>query len=117
VRNLVLDPLGCDEPGHGVPPHRILDPQGRAALEDIAAHPQLGVLLAQPSQLHPLVLTERALTVPPPILGAPIAQRALIDPELSGHLRDRLTGLAHQPHRTLLEVLIELPACCHRQPP
>src|SRR4051812_30694673 len=39
----------------------------------------------------------------------PVAQGALVDPQLPGHLRDRLAGLEHQPDRTLLEVLIELP--------
>jgi hypothetical protein len=39
-----------------------------------------------------------------PVLGAPVAQRLIVD-QLAGHLRDRLAGLADQPHRTLLEVL------------
>jgi hypothetical protein len=47
----------------------------------------------------------------PPLLGARVAQRALVDAQFPRDLRDRLTRLPDQPHRTLLEVLIELPRC------
>src|SRR5689334_3944385 len=100
--------------------HRLADPEGHRALEDIALHRQLRVLLPQPLQLRPLVLTQRpvALTPGTAILGTPVAQRSLVDPELAGHLRDRLARLPHDAHRTDLEVLIELPTClCHRLPP
>jgi hypothetical protein len=40
----------------------------------------------------------------------PVAQRALVDAQIAGHLRDRLTGRPDQPHRALPEVPIELPA-------
>ena len=78
----------------------------------------LTVLLTQPTQLVSLALTQRTLAVTPALLSTPVAQRPLVDPELAGHLGDRLTGLPDQTHRTLLEVPIELPAClCHRLPP
>src|SRR3954454_15432813 len=48
----------------------------------------------------------------------PVAQGALVDPQLPGHLRDRLAGLEHQPDHTGLEVRIELPVLpSHRRPP
>ena len=46
--------------------------------------------------------------MPATVLGAPVTQRRLVDPQLAGDLRDRLAGLVDQPHRALLEVLIEL---------
>src|SRR4029077_20691296 len=46
-----------------LPPHRVLHPEGHAAFEDITFHRQLGVLLAQPGQLRPLILTQRAVTL------------------------------------------------------
>jgi hypothetical protein len=40
----------------------------------------------------------------------------LVNAQLPGHLRDRLPGLPDNPHRTLPEVLIELPSqLCHRR--
>src|SRR5205807_1850508 len=45
----------------------------------------------------------------PTIQRTPVAQRALVHPEIPGHLRDRLTRLTNHPHRTSLEVHIELP--------
>jgi transposase len=39
-----------------------------------------------------------------------------VDSQFPGDLRDRLTGLPDQPHRALLEVLIELPACLRHRP-
>ena len=60
---------------------------------------------ARSSSLNAAVPSPRG----PPLPGAPVAQRALVDPQLPGHLRDRLPGLPHHPHRALLEVLIELP--------
>src|SRR5262249_3898739 len=103
-----------------LPPHRVLDPEGHTALEDITLHRQLGVLLAEPGQLGPLILAQRAAPVAAAALVRvhPIPQRALIDAQVLGDLRDRPAGLADQPDRALLEVLIELPACfCHRRPP
>jgi hypothetical protein len=43
-------------------------------------------------QLRPFDLAQRTLTMSPPILSAPVAQRSLVDSELPGHLRDRLPG-------------------------
>src|SRR5690348_12897475 len=82
-------------------PHRIPHPEGHRALEDITLHRQLRVLPPQPDQLRALVLSHRAaaLTPCPPVLGAPVPQGALIDPQIPGHLRDRLPGLTEDPNR------------------
>ncbi len=40
-----------------------------------------------------------------------------LTPQIPGHLRDRLPGLADQPDHALPEIMIELPACLsHRHP-
>src|ERR1700756_2011810 len=89
-----------------LPPHRVLHPEGHAALEDITLHRQLSVLPPQPGELRPLILTQR----PVPLATAalirlhPFAERPLVDAQTPGHLRDRLPGLPDQPHRTLTEV-------------
>src|SRR5215467_9626735 len=95
-------------------------PEGHAALEHVAPHSELSVLFTQPGQLGPLILGQ--LPVPavpaPPVSVDPVAQRPLADPEVPGHLRDRLAGLPHQPHRALPEVPVELPArLSHRRTP
>ena len=48
--------------------------------------------------------------------GDPVAQRALVDLQVPGHLGDRHAGLEHQPDRALLEVLVELPVLPHHRP-
>jgi hypothetical protein len=60
-----------------------------------------------PASLFPLVLGQRALAVAAGVLGVPVARCPLVDPELSGRLRDRLAGLPDRPHRALLGVLID----------
>jgi Phage integrase family len=83
-------------------------------------HRQLGILLAQPDQLRPLILTQRAVTfAATATVGLhPVPQGPGVDPQIPGHLRDRLTGLPDQPHRALSEVLVELPArLSHRRTP
>src|SRR5205807_10300513 len=97
--------------------HRLVHPEGHRAFEHVAPHSELGVLLTQPGQLGPLVLAQPAIAALalPPVPGHPVLQRARDDPQLPGHLRDRLARLADQAHRALLEVRIELPArLCHR---
>jgi hypothetical protein len=69
------------------------------ALDHGALHGQLGVLPAQLHQLGVLVLAQLA---PPAVAAAPVsidpvAQRALADSEVPGHLRDRPAGLPDQP--------------------
>src|SRR6266542_2373087 len=100
--------------------HRVLNPEGHAALEHVTPHPQLGVLPAQPNQLGPLVLTQPAavLATAAPVSVDPVPERPIVDTQLPGHLRDRLTRLPDQPNRALLEVLLELPTrLCHRHLP
>src|SRR5262249_20746634 len=54
----------------------------------------------------------------PPINRGPAPQSGLVDPQLPGHLRDRLTRLPHDPHRTGPELLIKLsPRLGHLRPP
>src|SRR5690242_20668789 len=83
----------------------------------ITLHPQLDILPAQPLQLRALALAHRGVAVclAAAFPGTPVTQRALVDAQLPGHLRDRLARLEHQPHRALLKILIELPVLpCHR---
>ena len=68
--------------------------QSYRALEDITLHRQLGDLTAKPLQLNPSGLGQRpgslrpvGLTVP----GNPVPERALIDPQVPGDLRDQLS--------------------------
>src|ERR1051325_47599 len=77
-----------------LPPHRVLDPEGDTALEDITLHRQLGVLLPQPGQLRPLILAQRAAPVAaaPLVRVDPVPQGALVDAQVLGDLRDRLSG-------------------------
>ncbi len=68
----------------------------------------------------PLILIQRAVPLlpAPPVQRDPVAQRPLVDPELAGHLRDRLAGLPDDPHRAVPEIAVELPACLsHRRTP
>src|SRR4029077_6952915 len=89
----------------GSPPHRFLDPEGGRALEHIALHRQLGILLTQPVQLVALVLVQRAFALPsPPVQVHPPTQRALVQAELPSHLRDRLTRLPDDPDRAFPEL-------------
>src|SRR4029077_5891613 len=89
-----------------LPPHRVLHPEGDAALEDITLHRQLSVLAAQPGQLRPLILIQRAAAIAAAALVSvhPVAQGTWVDPQIPGHLRDRPTGLPHQPDRALPEI-------------
>src|SRR4029079_11023035 len=86
-------------------------PESHRSLEDITLHPQLDILPPQPVQLDALALAQRRVAVFPAasLPRAPVTQRALVDAQLPGHLRDRLPRLEHQPHRTRPKVLIELP--------
>jgi len=71
----------------------------------VADYRQLGILPPQPHQLGPLIPAQLPVpgVPPPPVRIHPVAQRALVDTQLPGHLRDRLTGLPDQPHRALLK--------------
>src|SRR5690348_6360436 len=75
----------------------------------ITLHPQLDVLGPQPLQLRALGLAQRrvaALIAAPPA-SAPVTQRALVDAQLPGHLRDRLARLEHQLNRAISKLLIK----------
>ena len=113
MRDAVITPLSNDEGHHGYRP--IASWTHRATLRLRTSHriSQLRAVPAQPNQFFPFVLAERATTAltAPPVSVNPVAQRPIMDPQFPGNLRNRLASLPDQPHRTLLEALIELPAC------
>src|SRR5215831_16868514 len=83
-----------------------------AALE-VMLHGQLGVL-AQPGHLRPLVSARYSVATAAAGAGVdPVAQGARVDPQIPGHLRDRIASLADQRNGALPETGVELPAC-HR---
>src|SRR3954462_6552658 len=93
-------------------------PTGHRSLADIALHPQLGVLRAQPLELldvaggHPVGALAGL-----PRLGHPVAQRALVDPQIPSHLGDRLPRLLDDPDRSLAELpVVPLADLWHRYP-
>src|SRR5215217_1131572 len=91
---------------------RLLDPQDHGSLEDITLHPQLGDLLAQPRKLSAFVDVQAdGLAALDPVPIHPVAQRPRVNPEIPGHLSDRLAGLTHDPHRALTELGVVLPTC------
>lgn len=90
-------------------PHRVLDPEDHPAFEHITLHHQLGVLLAQPHQLGPLILAQRPVT---PYGGGPALPSSPASPrstQIPGDLRDRLAGLLTPAGPHLPEATIELP--------
>src|SRR6516225_310587 len=93
----------------GSAPHRFLDPEGRRALEHIALHRQLRVLVAQPVELIAFALTQRALAVPSTQVQIhPPTQRVLVQALRPSHLRDRPTRLPDDPNRALPELLFKI---------
>src|SRR5215213_3900111 len=97
---------------------RLLDPQDHGSLEDITLHPQLSDLTAQPLQLGVVILRQarRAVTGVPSALH-PVAQGALVDPQVAGDLRDRLPGLLDDPNSSLTELpIVLLPYLWHLDP-
>src|SRR5215213_3831141 len=97
---------------------RLLDPQDHGSLEDITLHPQLSYLTTQPLQLGVVVLRQArgAVTGVPSALH-PVAQRALVDPEVASDLRDRLPGLLDDPNSSLTELpVVLLPYLWHLDP-
>jgi hypothetical protein len=82
----------------------------------------VGMLLAvaQPGQLRPLILIQRAAPIAAAALVGvhPVPERPGVDPQVPGYLSYWLAGLADQPDRALPEIVIKLPAClCHRRTP
>jgi hypothetical protein len=107
----MFGPLGGDEARHAQR-DRLLDPQDHRSLEDITLHPQLGVLPLE--LLEPCALVDAQaflLAALDPVPVHPVAQRPRVDPQISGHLRDRLAGLTHDPDRALTELGVVLPSC------
>src|SRR3954470_23048994 len=97
---------------------RLLHPPDHRSLEHIALHPQLGVLRPQPLELLD-VTGRQALSVLPGLPGPsdPVAQRALVDAQVPGHLGDRLPGLLDDPDRSLAELpVVPLADLWHRYP-
>src|SRR4051794_2264423 len=111
VRHLMLLPPGGDKGGHRYRPIASSTQRATERLSTSRCIRSSVTSSVHPHQLGALVLAQRRVAVLPPaaLAGAPVAQRALVDPQIPGHLRDRLAGLEHQLHRTVLEVRIELP--------
>src|SRR4029453_7856870 len=89
---------------------RLVDPQDHGSLEDIALHPQLGVLTLEAthiSRIDPGALG--LLATGEAILLHPVPQRAGPDAEVPGHLNNRLAGLADDRHRPGAELRVVLP--------
>ena len=111
MRNLMLGPLGGDEPGHRYRPIASFTQRATERLStsrcirSSAFSFRSRTSSARSHSLNAALPSSPAAALP----GAPVAQRALVDAQLPGHLRDRLPGLEHHPHRALPEVLIELP--------
>jgi hypothetical protein len=80
--------------------------------QELVLQPQPAILLLQllhPGTLHRGQLgLEFRISIPPRF--HPIAQRPIIDTQITGDLRDRLTGLDHQLNRLSLELRAEPPA-------
>src|SRR3954468_10416196 len=88
---------------------RLLHPPDHRSLEDIALHAQLGVLRAQPFELLDVTGGQAVGALPGlPRLGHPVAQRALVDPQVPGDLGDRLVRLLNDPDRSLAELPVVL---------
>src|SRR5918995_2037036 len=75
---------------------------GYSPNEDITLHAQLGDLLAALVELGALVDREPFLLAPlNAVLVHPVPKRAHMDPQIPGHLSDRLARLPHNPDRPL----------------
>src|SRR5215212_4707933 len=91
---------------------RLLDPQDHGALEHITLHPQLRVLPLQLTQTGSFIDVQAVLLAAlDPLPIHPVAQGPRIDPEVPGHLSDRLAGLTHDPHRALTKLGVVPPTC------
>ena len=81
--------------------HRIPNPEGHRALEDIALHRQLGVLLAQPDQLRALVRSDPVTAVPAALVSIDSTQGPFVDAQIRA---TRAIGLPVSRKRTRFEV-------------
>ena len=85
--------------------------EGRGFFQELVLHPQTGDLafhLAHPRPLHRTQRLLRLSVLTPPRID-PIAERAVMDPQASRDLRDRLPGLDHHLHGLGLELRTEPP--------
>src|SRR5680860_592672 len=91
---------------------RFFHPKDHGSLEYITLHLQLGATPTEANQLS-AVIWRQALRFTPldPVLGHPIAQGALVDPKIAGHLSDRFACLDHNPDRSLTELRLEPSSC------
>ena len=102
----MLDPLGGDEAGHGYRPIASLTQRATERLRTSRSIASSAFSRRNLSQLGPLVLAQPTVTTRARLsLAHPVRQRARVDPQLPGHLRDRLAGLPHNPNRALPELL------------
>ena len=110
LRDAVLGPLGGDEPGHRYRPIASFTQRATERLRTSRCIRSSMFSLTQPLQLGALALAHRRVAaLPAPSLpSTPVTQRALVDAQLPGHLRDRLARLEHQPHRALLGSLDQI---------
>src|SRR3954453_18562300 len=93
-------------------------PQDHRSLEDIALHPQLRVLRAQPLELLDVAPRQPLGALAGlPGAGHPVAQGPLVAPQVTSHLGDRLPRLLDDPDRSLAELPVVLLArLWHRYP-
>src|SRR3954453_672617 len=90
-----------------------------AFFQDLPLEFQLSDLAPQPGQLQPFVGTEHggALGSLTPFGGDPVAQRLVVDAELSGDLPDAAAAVEHQLRGPLPELLGVLAPSAHPGPP
>src|SRR6266508_1722513 len=104
-------PSGRRHSGSGSRCRGLLDPEGDGSFEQITLHPQPGVVALQLGQPGPLIpgQTLTLATVDAVLLG-PVAERGVVDAQLTRDLGDRSASGAHQLHGIMFERLCELPS-------
>ena len=110
MRDAVLSPLGGDEGGHRYRPIASLTQRATERLSTSRCIASSAFSFrSRTSSARSYSLNARSPSPRRRGPRHPVTQRALVHPEIPGHLRDRLAGLPDHPHRALPEVLIELP--------
>src|SRR5680860_868058 len=101
-------PSGCRHSGSGSPCRLLLDPEGHGSFEQVPFHPQPGVVRLDLAQAGPFVAGQPlALATVDAVLLDPVAERGVVDPQLTSDLRGRLAARADQLDRITLELLGE----------